>query len=59
MEHENRPSQVAIPKELKMKNRQTVLTAFLRGEPLTAVEISEKTCISRQTVQKSIEHFYM
>ncbi|MEA4939713.1 MAG: ROK family transcriptional regulator [Christensenella sp.] len=57
MEHENRPSQVAIPKELKVKNRQTVLTAFLRGEPLTAVEISEKTRISRQTVQKSIEHF--
>ena len=27
MEHENRPSQVAIPKELKVKNRQTVLNA--------------------------------
>ena len=57
MQYENKPSQVAIPKELKVKNRQTVLTAFLRGEPLTAVEISEKTRISRQTVQKSIEHF--
>lgn len=57
MENKGRPSQVAIPKELKVKNRQTVLTAFLRGEPLTAVEISEKTKISRQTVQKSIEHF--
>ena len=57
MENENRPSQVAIPKELKVKNRQTVLASFLRGEPLTAVEISEKTRISRQTVQKSIEYF--
>lgn len=57
MDHESRPAQVAIPKELKVKNRQTVLSAFLRGEPLTAVEISEKTGISRQTVQKSIEHF--
>ena len=57
MANESRPAQVAIPKELKVKNRQTVLTAFLRGEPLTAVEISEKTGISRQTVQKSIEHF--
>lgn len=57
MNGEIKPAQVAIPKELKVKNRQTVLTAFLRGEPLTAVEISEKTGISRQTVQKSIEHF--
>ncbi len=57
MENGDRPSQVAIPKELKVKNRQTVLTSFLRGEPLTAVEISEKTRISRQTVQKSIDHF--
>jgi len=57
MENESRPSQVAIPKELKVKNRQTVLTSFLRGEPLTAVEISDKTRISRQTVQKSIEYF--
>ncbi len=57
MENEIKPSQVAIPKELKVKNRQTVLASFLRGEPLTAVEIFEKTRISRQTVQKSIEYF--
>lgn len=57
MEDKSRPAQVAIPKELKVKNRQTVLAAFLHGDPLTAVEISERTGISRQTVQKSIEHF--
>lgn len=57
MESKNRPAQVAIPKELKIKNRQTVLAAFLQGATLTAVEISEQTGISRQTVQKSIEHF--
>ena len=57
MDNKSKPAQVAIPKELKVKNRQTVLAAFLRGDVLTAVEISEKTGISRQTVQKSIEHF--
>lgn len=57
MAAESKPAQVAIPKELKVKNRQTVLASFLKGEATTAVEISEKTGISRQTVQKSIEHF--
>lgn len=57
MESKSRTGQVAIPKELKIKNRQTVLAAFLHGATLTAVEISEQTGISRQTVQKSIEHF--
>lgn len=57
MDNKNKLAQVAIPKELKVKNRQTVLAAFLRGDALTAVEISDQTGISRQTVQKSIEHF--
>jgi len=57
MARESKTTQVAIPKELKVKNRQTVLTVFLNGEATTAVDISDRTGISRQTVQKSIEHF--
>ncbi len=47
----------AVPKELKIKNRRSVLTAFLSGDTLSAIDVANMTGISRQTVQKSIEHF--
>lgn len=57
MIEDNQNIRAAIPKELKIKNRRTVLSAFLNGEASTAIEVSDATGISRQTVQKSIEHF--
>jgi N-acetylglucosamine repressor len=53
----SRNTKVAIPKELKIRNRKTVLLTFMKGDPISAIEVSDATGISRQTVQKSIEHF--
>jgi len=57
MSEEAKEIKAAVPKELKIRNRKTVLSAFLGGETLSAIDVSGLTGISRQTVQKSIEHF--
>lgn len=50
-------SSVSIPTDLKIENRKVVLAAFHNSGALTAMEISKKTGISRQTVKKCIDYF--
>lgn len=47
----------SVPTDLKNENRKAVLTAFHNCGELTAMEVSQKTGISRQTVKKCIDYF--
>ena len=46
-----------MPADLKEENRRAVLFAFHDSGRLSAVEVAEKTGISRQTVKKCIEYY--
>ena len=48
---------VSMPADLKEENRRAVLFAFHDSGRLSAVEVAEKTGISRQTVKKCIEYY--
>jgi UDP-N-acetylmuramyl tripeptide synthase len=48
----------AVPKELKIKNRRSVLTAFFKRNALSAIDAANMTGISLQTVQKKRGAFY-
>lgn len=54
---ENKAGNNAMPADLKVKNRMSVLSVFRSGQEYTAAEIAAQTGISRQTVMKAISFF--
>ncbi len=47
----------AMPSDLRLRNRMSVLDAFRRGSEYTVSEIAAATGISRQTVSKAVRYF--
>ena len=47
----------AMPKDLKVVNREKILNTIAQSEQIMLNEIAEATGISRQTIVKAIESF--
>lgn len=54
---EKKKENAAMPTDLKLKNRMTILDKFRESSEVTISEIMKSTGISRQTIVKSIDYF--